>query len=347
MIRGPQDVDSLGMFEAVAGLPEQVAAAAGASRGLKGLPEHDDVENVVVLGMGGSGMAGEVLLAVAAPFMAVPVSVVNSYTPPAFVGRGSLVFAISFSGDTEETLEAAEEAADAGARMVMVTGGGALAELAEKIGAPTVRLPTGIPQPRAGLGAMCIPPLMVLEDIGLFRGATQWVAEAVAQLEIRRNALIADDALVEEIARRIGRTIPVVHGAQELGEVAAKRWKKQVNENAKSPAFWSAYPELCHNEVAGWGQNGDVTRQVLSVVNLRHDAEHPQVSKRYEIVREILEESVADVIDVRAQGEGDLAQLMDLVLIGDFVSLRLAYTAGVDPGPVPVLADMKMRLGSR
>ena len=347
MIRGPQDVDSLGMFEAVAGLPEQVAAAAGASRGLKGLPEHDDVENVVVLGMGGSGMAGEVLLAVAAPFMAVPVSVVNSYTPPAFVGRGSLVFAISFSGDTEETLEAAEEAADAGARMVMVTGGGALAELAEKIGAPTVHLPEGIPQPRAGLGAMCIPPLMVLEDIGLFRGATQWVAEAVAQLEIRRNALIADDELVEEIARRIGRTIPVVHGAQELGEVAAKRWKKQVNENAKSPAFWSAYPELCHNEVAGWGQNGDVTRQVLSVVNLRHDAEHPQVSKRYEIVREILEESVADVIDVRAQGEGDLAQLMDLVLIGDFVSLRLAYTAGVDPGPVPVLADMKMRLGSR
>ena len=229
----------------------------------------------------------------------------------------------------------------------MVTGGGALAELAEKIGAPTVRLPTGIPQPRAGLGAMCIPPLMVLEDVGLFRGATQWVAEAVAQLEIRRNALIADDALVEEIARRIGRTMPVVHGAQELGEVAAKRWKKQVNENAKSPAFWSAYPELCHNEVAGWGQNGDVTRQVLSVVNLRHDAEHPQVSKRYEIVREILEESVADVIDVRAQGEGDLAQLMDLVLIGDFVSLRLAYTAGVDPGPVPVLADMKMRLGSR
>lgn len=333
------------MFEAVAGLPEQVATAASASRGLGGLPDHDDVENVVVLGMGGSGMAGEVLLAVAAPFMAVPVSVVNSYTPPAFVGRGSLVFAVSFSGDTEETLEAAEEASDAGASMVVVTGGGALAELAEKIGAPTVRLPAGIPQPRAGLGAMCIPPLMVLEDVGLFRGATQWVAEAVAQLESRRDALVAGDGLVEEIARRIGRTIPVVHGAQELGEVAAKRWKKQVNENAKSPAFWSAYPELCHNEVAGWGQHGDVTRQMLSVVNLRHDAEHPQVSKRYEIVREILEESVADVIDVRAQGEGDLAQLMDLVLIGDFVSLHLAYTAGVDPGPVPVLADMKMRLG--
>ncbi len=344
MIRRPGDIDSLGMLEAVAGLPEQVAEAANASRGLCGLPDHDDVENVVVLGMGGSGMAGEVLLAVAAPFMAVPVSVVNSYTPPAFIGSGSLVFAVSFSGDTEETLEAAEEAAGAGARMVVVTGGGKLAELAAHIEAPTVHLPGGIPQPRAALGAMAIPPLMVLEDIGLFRGATQWVAEAVAQLESRRDSLIAGDGMVEEIAQRIGRTIPVIYGAQELGEVAAKRWKKQVNENAKSPAFWSVYPELCHNEVAGWGQHGDVTRQVMSVVNLRHDAEHPQVSKRYEIVREILEESVADVIDVRAQGEGDLAQLMDLVLIGDFVSLHMAYTAGVDPGPVPVLGDMKRRL---
>ena len=140
----------------------------------------------------------------------------------------------------------------------------------------------------------------------------------------------------EAIARRIGRTIPLVHGAQAVGAAAAMRWKTQVNENAKSPAFFSVYPELGHNELAGWGQNGDVTRQVMTLVNLRHDAEHPQVARRFAFVADVLREVMADVIEVRAQGEGDLAQLLDLALIGDFVSLHMAAAEGVDPGPIPV-----------
>ncbi len=143
----------------------------------------------------------------------------------------------------------------------------------------------------------------------------------------------------EEIARRIGRTIPLIYGAQAVGAAAAVRWKNQVNENAKSPAFCSVYPELGHNELAGWGQLGDVTRQVLTLVNLRHDAEHPQVARRFAIVTEMLREVMADVIEVRASGEGDLAQLLDLSLIGDFVSLHLAAAEGVDPGPVPALSN--------
>ncbi len=130
------------------------------------------------------------------------------------------------------------------------------------------------------------------------------------------------------------------------GTAAALRWKTQVNENAKSPAFWATSPELCHNEIAGWGQHGDVTRQVMTLVNLRHDAEHPQVVRRFELVTELLREVVADVVEVRAAGEGELAQLLDLVLVGDFVSLHLAAHEGVDPGPVPVLEALKERLAS-
>ena len=337
-------LDSLGMFEAAAGLPEQVGEAVGAAHGLDGLPDKAYVENVVVLGMGGSGIAGDVMVAVAGPFLPVPVSVVKSYDLPDFVGAGSLVFAISFSGDTEETVEAAGEAADAGASLVAVTNGGELAGLAEEWGAPIVHVPSGIPAPRAALGAMAIPPLVVLEDIGLFPGASQWVALAVDQLRRRRDQLTRPGSAAEELAQRIGRTIPLVHGAQALGAAAALRWKAQVNENAKSPAFFAVYPELCHNEIAGWGQNGDVTRQVITLVNLRHDAEHPQVVRRFEFVSEILREVVADVVDVRAQGEGDLAQLLDLVLVGDFVSLHLAAQQGVDPGPVPVLDQLKRGL---
>jgi glucose/mannose-6-phosphate isomerase len=334
-------LDSQGIFEATALLPEQVADAIDEGRRLDGLPDHDDVEQVVVIGMGGSGLAGDILVAVAGPFLPVPVTVVKSYELPDFVGRQSLVFAISFSGDTEETVEAAGEAFGAGASLVAVTGGGELRRLAEEWGAPVVRVPMTIPQPRCAVGAMAVPPLIVLEEIGLFPGATRWVDLAVEQLSRRRDRLVAPGSDAESIAGRIGRTLPLVHGAQAVGAAAAMRWKTQVNENAKSPAFFSVYPELGHNEIAGWGQNGDVTRQVMTLVNLRHDAEHPQVARRFTFVTEVLREVMADVIEVRAQGEGDLAQLLDLVLIGDFVSLHMAAAEGVDPGPIPVLDDLK------
>jgi glucose/mannose-6-phosphate isomerase len=333
--------DSLGIFEATVSLPEQVADSIDAGRQLDGLPDHENVEQVVVIGMGGSGLAGDVLVAVAGPFLPVPVTVVKSYELPDFVGRESLVFAVSFSGDTEETVEAAGEAFEAGASLVAVTGGGELKRLAEEWGAPVVEVPKTIPQPRCALGAMAIPPLIVLEEIGLFPGATRWVDLAVEQLSRRRDLLTTPRSEAESIAARIGRTIPLVHGAQAVGAAAATRWKTQVNENAKSPAFFSVYPELGHNEVAGWGQNGDVTRQVMTLVNLRHDAEHPQVARRFSFVTDVLREVMADVIEVRAQGEGDLAQLLDLVLIGDFVSLHMAASEGVDPGPIPVLVELK------
>ncbi len=340
-------VDSDGMLQATAGLPEQVAAAASAARGLGGLPDRAYVENVVVLGMGGSGMAGDVLVAVAGPYLPVPVVVAKSYAAPDFVGRGSLVFAVSFSGDTEETVEAAGEAYEAGAHLVVVTSGGTLGRLAEEWGAPTVAVPGDIPQPRAALGAMAVPMVVALSEMGLFPGAEAWLQLAVDQLCRRRDQLLRPNSVAARVAGRIGRTIPLVHGGQSLGATAAARWRAQINENAKTPAFSSVQPELCHNEIAGWGQLGDVTRQVLSLINLRHDGEHPQVARRFELVAELLAESVADVIEVRAAGEGELAQLFDLVLVGDFVSLHLAAAAGVDPGPIPVLTDLKRRLAAR
>src|SRR5206468_2593623 len=136
------------------------------ARGLTGLPDRELVENIVVLGMGGSGVAGDVLVAAAGPFLPVPVIVSKGYELPAFVGESSLVFAISFSGDTEETVEAASEAAVAGAHVVVVTRGGALGRLAESWGVPIVGVPSDIPVPRAGIGATAIPALIVLEEIG-------------------------------------------------------------------------------------------------------------------------------------------------------------------------------------
>jgi glucose/mannose-6-phosphate isomerase len=337
-------IDRLGLHAVTLGLAEQVARAVDLAADVEGLPGRDEVENVVILGMGGSGIAGDVLTAVAGPFMAVPAVVSKGYECPSFVGEGTLCFAVSYSGNTEETVEAATEAAAAGARMVVLSAGGRLAELAEQWDAPWVRLPGDIPMPRAALGAVSVPPLVVLERIGLFPGATGWITEAVRQLERRRDELAGEPNAATELARALDRTIPLVYGGGAIGAVAALRWKNQINENAKAPAFWAAHPELCHNEVCGWGQHGDVTRQVFSLVHLRHDDEHPQVDRRFELVRELVEEVVVDVHEVRAEGEGALAQLFDLVLFGDVVSLHLAWQASLDPGPIPVLDDLKARL---
>ena len=337
-------IDSLGMVAATTALPEQVAAAAERSGGLSGLPAPEDIQSVVVLGMGGSGISGDIVAAVAGPFMPVPVVVAKSYELPAFVGEGALVFAVSFSGDTEETVEAASEAAVQGAKVVVVSGGGELTRLAEAWHAPLVPVPDDIPVPRAAIGALAIPPLIVLEDVGLFPGARQWVAEAVRQLSARCAELKAGDSVVTDLARRIGRTIPLIYGGGTLGAVAALRWKTQMNENARIPAFWNAQPELCHNEIAGWGQHGDLTRQAITLVALRHDFEHPQVMRRFELVFRMVDEVVAGIVQVQARGEGQLAQLLDLMLVGDFVSLQLALNEGIDPGPVPALDEIKTAL---
>ena len=336
------------MFEATAALPDQVRDAALRSKGLDRLPGASTVEQVVLLGMGGSGMAGDVVAAATAPMLPVPVVVNKSYECPSFVGSGSLVFAISASGDTEETVQAATDAAVAGAHMVVVTGGGKLGELARGWDAPLVEVPLDIPQPRAALGAMAIPPLVVLDEIGLFRGAQSWIDEAVDQLSRRRDELAGagESSAAANVARQIGSTIALVHGGGAIGGVAAQRLKTQINENAKAPAFWSVQPELCHNEIAGWGQYGDVTRQLITAVFLRHDGEHPQIGRRFELVGELMREVVAAEVEIQAQGDGDLAQLFDLILFGDYVSLWMAAFAGIDPGPVPALVELKQQLGS-
>jgi glucose/mannose-6-phosphate isomerase len=339
-------LDSEGMLDAALGFPEQVAAAVQAAAGLDGLPDREEVEQVVVLGMGGSGIAGDVLMAAAGPYLPLPVLVFRSYHVPAFVDEGTLVFAISFSGDTEETVEAVTAAALQGARVVAVTRGGELGHLAESWGVPVVGVPEGIPQPRAALGALAIPPLVVLEDIGLFPGASYWIDAAVDQLKVRRDELARPGNVAEELARRIGRTMPLVHGGGGLGAVAAQRWKTDVNENAKCPAFWNMQSELCHNEVSGWGQHGDLTRQMFTLVNLRHDFEHPQVMHRFKLTADLLEEVVSSVEEVQAEGEGELAQLLDLILVGNLTSLHMAFQEGIDPGPIPAQEQIKNALAT-
>jgi glucose/mannose-6-phosphate isomerase len=334
-------LDTLGMFDAAYGLPEQLEAAAAAAWDVSDLPPAEGVSAVAVLGMGGSGIGGDVAASVAGPSCPVPVVVSKHYECPGFVGPDTLVLAMSFSGNTEETVAAATEAYGRGARVVVVAAGGHLERLAHDWGAPVVPVDRSIPMPRAALGAMTAPVLVVLERLGLFDGADEQIRLAAEQLRRRRDRLMADGNDAQALARRIGRTLPLVYGGGAVGEAAAWRWKGQFNENPKVPSWCNRIPELTHNELCGWGQHGDVTRQVFSLLFLRHGFEHPQVGRRFEFVADACDEVVADFHTVVAEGTGPLAQFMDLVMQGDLVTLHMSVDAGVDPGPVQILDDIK------
>lgn len=338
-------LDTLGLRQAVLGLGDQVAEAVAVGEAIDDLPAGADIANVLVVGMGASGFVGDVLGAVGDLFLPIPVVVAKGYDAPSFVGSDTLAVVVSFSGETEETLQAAEEAQAAGARMLVVTGGGALAGRARRWGAAVAPVPDGLPAPRAAVGAMTVPVLVALERMGLFPGAHGWIAAAEEQLRRRAGQLATDRSPAAALARKLGRALPLVYGAGAVGSAAATRWKTQVNENAKTPAFANVVPELCHNEIVGWGQHGDLTRQVFQLVFLRHDEEHPRQSERFAALETVLDEVVGGIHTVEAEGEGALAQLLDLVLQGDMVSLELAAQEGVDPGPVPVLDDLQRALG--
>ena len=357
--------DSLDMAQAVADLAEQMEAALASAQATQAALDGSRIANVIVMGMGGSGVAGDIVSALAAPLMPVPVTVAKGYECPAFVGPSTLAVAVSFSGNTEETLEATAAAHSAGASVVAVTSGGRLAELAAEWGAPLYRVDPALPMPRAAVGAISVAPLVALERAGLLSGVADWVEAAVAQLRARRagpdggvpeGRAPEGDAADEGVAGGsagyagliadigMGEMIPVFYGGGSLGIVAAGRAKAQINENAKIPAYASAMPELCHNELAGWDQAGRlVDGSRLAVFSLRHSFEHPQIGRRYDFAQRVFDRVRIAVphAELRAAGDGPMAQLFDLIYQVDVLSLRVAAAVQRDPGPIPVLTELK------
>lgn len=338
------EMDSLDMVGAALRLPSQVEQAASLASDAPDLPPAEHIRSVLILGTGTESIAGDVVAAIAAPEASVPVVVHRDYGCPAWVGPDTLVLAVSFSGDADETVDAATSAAAAGARIVVMASGGRLVHLADEWDVPLVRMDMTLGARRSGIGAATVTPLVVLERLGLLTGVHAQVGAAVDQLRRRADRFVAGNDDARRIARRIGRTMPLVYGGSALGGAAAARWKSQFNQNPKVPAWANRIPELTHDEVAGWAVNGDVTRQVLTMVLLRHDSEDPRVSRRFDAVAEVCDEVVADVVSVFAEGEGPLAQFFDLTLVGEMASLHVAAELGVDPGPVPVRHDLEARV---
>lgn len=302
--------------------------------------------HVLVLGMGGSGIGGDLLRALLYERAPFAVTVVKDYVPPAWVGPGTRVLACSYSGNTEETLAAYEAARSAGARCVVVSSGGQLVERAAAHGTPTVRIPGGLP-PRAALGLLLGPMLGVADRAGWVEGLGAGVAETARLLRDLASEWGPGRPAAENPAKVLARAlvghVPVVYAASRLAEPAALRWKTQLNENSKVYATWNVFPELNHNETVGWALAGQ-PEALLQVVVLRDPQDPPRLVRRVQVTREISLGAAAGYHEVLARGNHPLARLLSLVLFGDLVSVYLAYLNEVDPTPVAVIDELKRRL---
>jgi glucose/mannose-6-phosphate isomerase len=331
--------DALADVEAAAAQWRHARELAGAVRA-----DLDGVSAVLVLGMGGSGISGDVVATLAADRLPVPVLVHKGYGLPAWVGARTLVLAASYSGMTEETLEAVRAAADRGAALLAVTTGGALGAVAEEAGAPVVRLPAGR-QPRHSLGYLVVP---LLAALGLDEGLDEALEVLAAQEEQLGRGIPTGDNPVKALAARFADgTVPVAYGAQGIPALAAARLGYQVNENAKLPALSAPLPELCHNAVVGWeGASALVGRAGL--VWLRDpDAEHPANRRRAALVDELLGDRVAWRASLATRGRSPLARLASLLHQVDLVSVYAALARGVDPTPIPSIDRLKAGLAAR
>ncbi len=337
------------MLGAIAGLPAQLAsgyeaaraALAGATLGPGAGPGPG---GVVVCGMGGSAIGADLAFA-ALPQLPVPAAVVRGYQLPAWVGPRTLVIAASYSGDTEETLTCAGAALERGCRPVCISSGGRLAALAAGRGLTLITVPGG-GQPRAALGHLTAPLLAVLEAAGLVEDLSPDVAEAVALLE-RGNAEHHPDA-TEDVAKALARTLhgrlAVVYGAGATAPVA-RRWKGQINENAKAPAFFDELPELDHNELMGWTSLPRLSA-VSVAVTLEDERGDPRLARRAAETALLMERRGVTVVRAQARGTSLLARLFSLVQLGDYASYYLALLYGVDPTPVAAIQDLKARLAA-
>jgi glucose/mannose-6-phosphate isomerase len=334
------------MLGVVASLGAHAREGYEAGRATTGLPSLDGVTSVVFCGMGGSAVAGDVLRQTFRDRLPVSVEVNRSPLLPAYAGPHTLVIASSYSGETSETLSSVDEAIRRGCRMLAITSGGQLASMCRDHEIAFATVPPGF-QPRAALGHLAFATLGALESAGLLPSLEADVAESVSSIDALAAGFApdvpTDDNPAKALAAWLGDRLPVVWGAEGIGAVAAMRWKTQMNENGKSPAWHAAMSELDHNEVVGWVRP---VGELHAVIVLRSDHEHPEIAARFPLSADIARDAGAEVREVPVHGRGPLATLLSLITIGDFASCYVGLRHGHDPTPVDVITHLKAALAA-
>lgn len=332
------------MFRLVEAFPEQCRQAILLAESAPLPFLSSEVALVVVAGMGGSGIGGIYLRSLYEEMGKVPCVVVRDYSLPRFVGKDALVFACSYSGDTEETLSVVKEAIERGCSVMAVTSGGALEGLSVRYGFPLVKIPCGQP-PRTALGYLFLPLVVCSMRLGLLRESS--LDSVLRTLEgcLKEwgpgNSLVKNSA--KSLARELFGSVPLFYGVGSWQGGVAERWKGQMNENAKIMAFAHSFPELNHNEILGWVLSSRQGVSRWSVVFLQGGLESERMRLRVRLMRDYLV-PYASVYEVTAPGVTICEKILSLTYFGDFLSLYLAALYGVDPEEMEPIRALKRAL---
>ena len=319
-------IDKSDMLSVLESFPKQCREALSLP---KGITVSGEISGIFVCGMGGSAIGGD-LLASYLKDSKLAITVVRDYKLPDYVDEYSLVFVVSYSGNTEETLSCYEQALKKKAKIIVITSGGKLAKSAEKV----IKIPAGL-QPRAATGYLFLPMLGVLYNSGIINITNTELNEMIALLKDVESY----KEKAKELAKKIGKKIPIIYSSERFKPVAY-RMKTQINENAKYPCYTNTFSEMNHNEINAFQF---MERSKFIVFLIRDEKDNPRIQKRMDICRDIMEERV-DVEEIFSKGKSLLARMFSTIYLGDLTSYYLAINNRVDPTPVEVIEHLKKEL---
>lgn len=312
------------------------------------VPEKVKSKNIIIAGMGGSAVGGEILQEWLREELPIPVEVCKDYVLPAYANEDTLFFANSYSGNTEETLSAFVEAIRRRCTTITITSGGHLLSFSKKLQVPHLTIPTGLP-PRVAIPYLFFSVPVLMERVGLLTSVEENLKEAIQVIkkvgEENSPQTPTENNMAKKLALELVGTIPIIYGFRQY-QAIARRLKTQFNENSKVPSKHDVFPELNHNETVGWEAPEALTKN-YSVILIRDPYEPPEIRHRIEATKSLALYKAKKVLEIHASGEGKLAKMFSVLRVGDFASVYLAILQNVDPTPVKIIDRIKMEMKKR
>ncbi|MEM4247111.1 MAG: bifunctional phosphoglucose/phosphomannose isomerase [Candidatus Woesearchaeota archaeon] len=319
----------MNLLDIIHSLPQQIREGIQLAKDIK---VSGEFSSIVVTGMGGSGIPGDLLKSILRDCK-LPIIVNKDYSLPGFVNKNTLVFVISYSGNTEETISAFKDAQKKKATIITITSGGKLRELARDAKCSLIIIPQGLP-PRSAVAYLLFPMLVILHNSGITKLNS---AEIKATIEALKNPEY--DSKAKELAEHLKGKIPLVYAGPQH-EAVALRWKQEFNENSKSHAFYNVFSELDHNEITAY-QNA---KNTFHIILLRDEREHTQNKKRMDHLKQLLKEKKIPITEIMLKGIHPLVKIFTALYMGDLTSYYLAEKYGVDPTDTHLIEELKKQL---
>ena len=340
-----KQIDPKGMYQWIADFPKQIEESVRIGKEAKIKLNVKGVQNIVLTGLGGSAIGGDLLRSYLVKELDIPFAVNRYYTWPEFVGKNTLVIVSSYSGNTEETISAHKEAMKRKARILCISTGGETARTAKKFKQPWIQIPPGL-SPRAALGYSFFPLLVVLSRLGFIKPKDRDIKETIQLLKNKSlsfgNPESPENAPLK-LAERLKGQLPVIYSPAEHLDTVNIRWRGQIAENAKQLSSGHVLPEMNHNELVGWKVLTDLMKH-MHVIFLKDFGTYKRVAIREGITKQVVSMYAGEVSEVASEGRGLLARMFSLIYFGDWVSLYLAILNNENPEPVAIIDYLKSEL---